>query len=383
MTTVYLIRHAEAEGNLFKRIHGQYDSPVTSLGRKQIACLERRFAGIHIDAVYASDLKRTCQTAEAIYVPKHLPLHREPGLREINLGIWEDVPFGEVMRTNMEEMLRFSTGDPAWRVEGGEILRQVAGRMEAALGRIVAENPGRTVAVVSHGTAIRQLLTRLLRRPETPEGYLPEGHNTAVSCLEADGNNINVLWYNDASHLTGEILAAGIKPNRGNKEMREGKIPPDLLWFRPWDPQREQADYLACREEGWKSSHGNMNGFDGEAFLRAALAHSRFDPSAVQVVMSGTGPAGMLELDYEKGRDEGAGAIAFYYVDPGHRKNGMGVQLLGHAVSVYRRMGREKLRLRCAPENEVAYRFYQRHGFRKIGMAADSPVPLYLMERPL
>ena len=57
MTTIYIIRHAEAEGNLFKRIHGQYDSPVTLLGRRQIACLERRFAGLPVDAVYASDLK--------------------------------------------------------------------------------------------------------------------------------------------------------------------------------------------------------------------------------------------------------------------------------------------------------------------------------------
>ena len=75
MTTIYLIRHAEAEGNYFKRIHGQYDSPVTALGRQQIACLEQRFADIPVDAVYSSDLRRTCQTAEAITMPKGLPLH--------------------------------------------------------------------------------------------------------------------------------------------------------------------------------------------------------------------------------------------------------------------------------------------------------------------
>ena len=98
MTTVYLIRHAQAEGNYFRRFHGQYDSPVTALGRRQIACLERRFADVHIDAVYASDLRRTCQTAESIYLPKNLPLHREPGLREINLGEWEDVPFEMCIR---------------------------------------------------------------------------------------------------------------------------------------------------------------------------------------------------------------------------------------------------------------------------------------------
>ncbi len=39
MTTIYLIRHAEAEGNLYRRIHGQYDSLVTKRGYKQIAAL--------------------------------------------------------------------------------------------------------------------------------------------------------------------------------------------------------------------------------------------------------------------------------------------------------------------------------------------------------
>ena len=38
--------------------------------------LSRRFADIPVDAVYASDLYRTCATASAIYRPKGLPLHR-------------------------------------------------------------------------------------------------------------------------------------------------------------------------------------------------------------------------------------------------------------------------------------------------------------------
>ena len=36
MTNIYLIRHAEAEGNLYRRIQGQYNSKITPLGEKQI-----------------------------------------------------------------------------------------------------------------------------------------------------------------------------------------------------------------------------------------------------------------------------------------------------------------------------------------------------------
>ena len=65
MTTVYLIRHAEAEGNLYRRVHGWYDSLITENGYRQIAALRGRFADVPIDAVYSSDLFRTMTTAPA------------------------------------------------------------------------------------------------------------------------------------------------------------------------------------------------------------------------------------------------------------------------------------------------------------------------------
>lgn len=50
MTELYLIRHGEAEGNLYRRMHGQYDGGITELGRRQIAALGQRFADISLDA---------------------------------------------------------------------------------------------------------------------------------------------------------------------------------------------------------------------------------------------------------------------------------------------------------------------------------------------
>ena len=42
MTTIYLVRHAEAEGNAYRRIHGQYDSLITPNGLRQIEALAKR-----------------------------------------------------------------------------------------------------------------------------------------------------------------------------------------------------------------------------------------------------------------------------------------------------------------------------------------------------
>ena len=90
MTKIYLVRHAEAEGNLYRIAHGHYNGLITDWrGPKQIRALAQRFEGIRVDAVYSSDLYRTQTTAQAVYVPKHLPLHTSPAFREVHMGAWE------------------------------------------------------------------------------------------------------------------------------------------------------------------------------------------------------------------------------------------------------------------------------------------------------
>ena len=88
MTKIYLVRHAQAEGNLYRRAHGMYDSLVTPQGYAQIEALRRRFADIPVDAVYSSPLLRTRTTAAAIYEPKHIPLRVLNDLHEVNCGPW-------------------------------------------------------------------------------------------------------------------------------------------------------------------------------------------------------------------------------------------------------------------------------------------------------
>ena len=128
MTRIYLIRHAEAEGNLYRRAQGWYDGRITENGYLQIEALAKRFADIHVDAVYSSDLFRTRVTAAAVYKPKNLPLNLDPMLREIKIGEWEDRTWGDLARNDREQLELFNRDSPEWSVPGSETFAQVSAR---------------------------------------------------------------------------------------------------------------------------------------------------------------------------------------------------------------------------------------------------------------
>ena len=96
MTTIYLIRHAEAEGNLFRRAQGHWNGKITERGKKQIDALAERFKDVHIDAVYSSDLDRARDTAGALLRGRDLELHTTRQLREIHMGVWEGDSWGNL-----------------------------------------------------------------------------------------------------------------------------------------------------------------------------------------------------------------------------------------------------------------------------------------------
>ena len=50
MTEIYIIRHAQAEGNLYRMMQGNWDGDVTPLGLRQIDALAERFRHVKIDA---------------------------------------------------------------------------------------------------------------------------------------------------------------------------------------------------------------------------------------------------------------------------------------------------------------------------------------------
>ena len=371
MTKVYIIRHAEAEGNLYRRIQGWYDSRLTDLGLKQVEALRRRFENTEIDAVYSSDKTRTRRTAAALYKDRGLPLHETPRLREIHMGVWEDMPWGNVERYDREQLSRFNSNPEQWSVEGREYFPETQKRMLGIVRELAEKHEGQAIALFTHGAAIRALMCALKGVPSNEIASIRHCDNTAVALLNVENGEIALEYMSDSSHL-GELTHFGRqawwKNNTGfdNSNLRHENM----------EGEEYTKLYLAARREAFEIARRPGEALQEEEWLRRAQANRRACPEALDIAFMEDEPAGVIELDTERDKEKGIGWIAFHCMFPKYRGKLLAIQLIGHAVSLYRRLGRAKLRAAVPAGNENALGYYKHFGFLEIERTGNNEVVL-------
>ena len=324
MTTVYLVRHAEAEGNLYRRAQGHLNATITDRGYRQIAALAKRFESEPIDAAYASDLTRTQTTALSVTVSHHLPLTVLPELREIGVGSWEDQTWAQIGYFEKEQLVLFNTDIEKWHIEGGESIDHVRERMMRALKKIIAENPDRTVAVFSHGMALRTLIGTLQGLSTHEIDSTGHAENTAVTKLECDETGIRVVYYNDASHLPDDLHTLGRQAWTKNRDGLEPGI-----YYLPSEPDGHFDVYREGKIIGAVSVGKCENG----------VAH-----------------------------------IEEYRLDDAERGKGIGIQLVGQAASYARKKGCDTLRCEIPKSNAVGIKRAKEYGFTPVRETVETVV---------
>lgn len=168
-TTVVLVRHGVTRHTSAKRFSGGLggdNPPLSEEGLAQARAAADWLAGLgdRVDAVLASPVRRTRETAAVVAEALGLPVEEEPGFAEMEFGAWDGLTFLEVAE-------RDQAGLDAWLGSmdvpppGGESFRQVQARVLAGLDRVLAEHAGRTVVVVSHVTPIKTLVAHAMGAP--------------------------------------------------------------------------------------------------------------------------------------------------------------------------------------------------------------------------
>ena len=210
MTRVYVIRHAEAEGNINRIFQAHQDSDVTENGEKQLALLAERCRDIPFDVCYSSDLKRATKTADAATKYHDIEINTTPLLREIDGGGWEGVPFDDLPKLFPEHHHTWENEPWQCRLPDGESMQEVFDRMWTVVTEIVSQNKDKQILVVSHGCAIRTLICRAMQKPLEEIADVTWCDNTSISIIDFDDAlHSTVIISGDATHLTQETTTIG------------------------------------------------------------------------------------------------------------------------------------------------------------------------------
>ena len=221
MTKVYIIRHCETMGNHLKVFQGSNDFEISPVGEKQIAALGERFKDMDIDAVYSSPYKRAKKTAASVAAPKGLQITEKEGLREINGGIIEGKTLKEIFENHKDLEDAWNLSPENFHAKDGESMRSVYERVSGAFMEIVKENKGKTIAVVSHGAAIRTLLCFLIYGDIEKLKSVNWCDNTAVNLVEFDDNfKAEIKFLNSTEHLSEELLPSCSRITAWGKESK-------------------------------------------------------------------------------------------------------------------------------------------------------------------
>lgn len=202
VTRLVVIRHGETAWNRAARIQGHTDIPLSRLGLAQAERLAEALADEPLAAIYASDLSRARQTAEALAVVQRLPVSADAGLRERAFGRFEGLSWAEIEQLHPDDAARWRRREPDFAVGGGESLTVFSARCLAAAQRAAAAHVGQAIALVAHGGVLDCLYRAATRVAlDAPRSW--QLSNATINRLLSTPDGFTLVGWNDDRHLHG------------------------------------------------------------------------------------------------------------------------------------------------------------------------------------
>ncbi len=202
MVKLILVRHCQAEGNLKRFFQGRIDSDITPKGQAQIGVTAEMLAAEPIDVFYTSSLIRAQKSTSGINVYHEAPVVTDDRLAEIDAGLWEGRFLTDIEKEFPEQFNNWRKFPDRFAAPEGESMAQVYERVSKALEDIIRDNDGKTVCIVSHGCAIKNMMCFLHGWSIDKIGDVPLGTNMSVNVVMADKTGKKeILIENYTDHL--------------------------------------------------------------------------------------------------------------------------------------------------------------------------------------
>jgi probable phosphoglycerate mutase len=187
---IYLIRHGETILTPERRFSGvgSLDPELTKDGQEQAARVAKEIAKLEPEVLIASPLARTKQTAEAIAKTTGLQIIFDEIWYELSFGAWDGFSQDEIRAQHPGEYQAW-LNSTSYAPEGGESYDQAAIRVDEALEKLVAQYPGKRVAVVTHNGVIKSAVKLALNAPAQSVFHMDAGpcSITTISIWPSDG----------------------------------------------------------------------------------------------------------------------------------------------------------------------------------------------------
>lgn len=195
MVKLYLVRHGQSIANVNNVFLGQHDLDLTELGFEQAKLTANYLKDVDVDAIYSSDLSRAYHTAQATAKLIGMPIVKDVGLREIDGGEWEELPFTELWEKYGEGLKLFTTDIGASKIEGGESVAELYHRFIGAVENIAKKHEGQTLFIFTHATCLRCFGAHCMNKGLKGMKDVPWANNASVTEAEYENGKFKLINY--------------------------------------------------------------------------------------------------------------------------------------------------------------------------------------------
>ena len=202
MVHIILIRHGETDWNTQQVFRGRADVALNKVGMAQAEAVGVSLHDSDIDALYSSPLSRALDTAHMLAKGRNIEVELEKGFIDIDFGAWQGLSHQKVKERFKDLYTTWLRSPHKVTFPDGESLEEVEVRSKKALEKIVKNNPGRTVAIVSHRVVNKVLLCSIVGLDLSHFWYIRQD-TCAVNSFEYKDGNYYLTLLNDTCHLKG------------------------------------------------------------------------------------------------------------------------------------------------------------------------------------
>lgn len=193
MTLIFLLRHAECEGNVIKALAGRTDFKLTEKGKETAKRLVERLKEYNIDNIYSSPSSRCLETIKPVANYFKLKINICQDLKEKDFGIYDGMTWKEVEKLEPQILRNKQKYNEITGIQGQETTENVKNRMNKCMRKIAQENNNKIIIVCSHGCAIEVFLRSIDNIMQTEEREKYSQKNGSVNVLQYENNQFKII----------------------------------------------------------------------------------------------------------------------------------------------------------------------------------------------